>query len=250
MKQHAIQSEKLKALFHSGKLFHYHKNETILRAGETPRGVYLIETGTVKMYSLPKDKNEHVLDFFGPNDLFPITWPFRRSVRSVYYEAISQATAWLIPRETFRDFLNGHPDVMSDVLEAVIERYHLYVGRIDNLLYSDARERIVHRLLSLANRFGVQTKQGVMIDALITHEDLAHSISMTRETFGRTLTRLQQKGMIGYDDQHHIVITDLRRSPVSPDPRKPKPCGRSFCSNEFNSPACKRAYNKNHVYIT
>ncbi len=209
MVQPGIQSEELKDLFRDGKQVTYNKGDTILRARETPRGVYLIEEGVIKMYSLSRQGNEHVLDFFGPGDLFPIIWPFRRSVRSMYYESISPARLWLIPRDTFREFIAKNPDVMSEVLERLVDRYHLYVGRIDNLLYSDARERTVYRLMSMASRFGVSTNAGIMIDALITHEDLAHSVNMTRETFGRTMARLHQRGLIAYDDNRHIVIRDL-----------------------------------------
>lgn len=204
-----IQPEKLLALFHQGKRFDYHKGATILRARETPRGVYLIESGLIKMYSLSKEGNEHVLDFFGPADLFPIIWPFRRSVRNMYYEAITRTDVWMIPRDTFREFISANPDVMSDILEKLVDRYHLYVGRIDNLLYSDALERSAYRLLALANRFGVKTDDGIVIKALITHEDLAHSISTTRETFGRSMGRLQRKGIIAYDENRHILIKDL-----------------------------------------
>lgn len=207
--QHGVKSEKLRALFHSGRQLTYQKNETILRARETPRGVYLIESGIIKIYSLSKQGDEHVHHIFGPGDFFPIIWPFRRSIRSMYYESLSKSVLWLIPRDTFRDFIISHPDVMSELLGELIDRYHLYTGRIDNLLYSDARERSAYRLLSLANRFGTKTKQGIVIDAIITHLDLAHSINMTRETFGRTLSRLQQKGIIGHDEEHHILIKDL-----------------------------------------
>lgn len=211
MIQQGIQSKKLKALFREGKRFEYQKNDTILRAQETPRGVYLIESGLLKMYSLSKQGDEHVLDFFGAGDLFPIIWPFRRSVRSMYYEALSETRLWMIPRDTFREFMTANPDVMSEVLEKLVDRYHLYVGRIDNLLYSDALERSAYRLLSLANRFGVPGKGDIVIEALITHEDLAHSISTTRETFGRSMGRLQKRGLIGYDDQRHIIVKDLAR---------------------------------------
>jgi CRP/FNR family transcriptional regulator len=199
----------LQALFRGGRKFTYAKNETILRAREAPRGVYLIESGLIKMYSLSRQKDEHVLDFFGPGELFPIIWPSRRSIRSMYYEAISSSTMWMVTREDFRGFIGGNPEVMSDVLEELIDRYHLYVGRVDNLLYSDARERSAYRLLSLASRFGVNTREGIVINALITHEDLAHSVNMTRETFGRSLARLQEKGIISYDSERHIIIKDL-----------------------------------------
>lgn len=207
--QHVIKSAKLKALFLSGKQLTYQKNETILRARETPRGIYMIETGVIKIYSLSKHHNEHIHHIFGPSDFFPIIWAFRNSIRSLYYETLSPTTVRLIPRETFQKFIHSHPEAMSELLNELIDRYNLYTGRIDNLLYSDARERSAYRLLSLANRFGVKIKEGLMIDASITHLDLAHSINMTRETFGRTLSRLQQKSIIGYDDQHRIVITDL-----------------------------------------
>lgn len=209
MIQDGIRSKKLKALFYKGKRFEYQKNDTILRARETPRGVYLIESGLIKMYSLSKQGDEHVLDFFGTGDLFPIIWPFRRSVRSLYYETLARTTLWMIPRDTFREFITEHPDVMSEILEKLVDRHHLYVGRVDNLLYSDSLERTAYRLLSLANRFGTDTGEGILIDALITHEDLAHSISTTRETFGRSMSRLQKRGLIGYEDGRHIVIKDL-----------------------------------------
>jgi CRP-like cAMP-binding protein len=206
---HGVKSEKLRALFRTGRQLTYQKNETILRARETPRGVYLIESGVIKIYSLSKQRDEHVHHIFGPGDFFPIIWPFRRSIRSLYYEALGPTVLWLIPRETFREFITSHSDVMSELLGELIDRYHLYTGRIDNLLYSDARERCAYRLLSLANRFGEKTEEGIVIDASITHVDLAHSINMTRETFGRALSRLQQKDIIGHDGKHHLVIKDL-----------------------------------------
>jgi CRP/FNR family transcriptional regulator, anaerobic regulatory protein len=209
MLKDGLDSDKLKALFRGGKRFDYQKNTTILRARETPRGVYLIESGILKMYSLSKQGDEHILDFFGPGDIFPMTWPFRRSVRSMYYETISPATMRMIEQDKFRELLAKNSDAMSDVLEELIDRYHQYVARIDNLLYSDALERSAYRLLSLADRFGVKTGDGLVIEALITHEDLAHSISTTRETFGRSLARLQRKNILGHDDRHHIVIRDL-----------------------------------------
>lgn len=206
---HGVKSEKLKGLFHSGRQLKYAKNSTIIRAGEIPRGVYLIESGLIKVYSLSKQGEEHVHHFFGPGEFFPIIWPFRRSTRRMYYETLASSVFWVVPRENFRKFVSTNLEAMTDLLDELIDRYHLYTARIDNLLYSDARERCVHRLLSLASSFGVRGDDGIVIEALITHEDLAHSINMTRETFGRCIGRLQQTGLIGYDAGHHFIIKDL-----------------------------------------
>ncbi len=202
-------SKKLKAMFHSGKQLDYQKNEIILRANDTPRGVYLIGSGMIKIYSLTKQADEHVHHFFGPDDFFPMIWTFRGFMRNVYYETLEPTKIWLVPHETFIEFISNNRDVMFELLEEMVDRYRLYAGRIDNLLYSDARERCTYRLLGLANRFGLKTDDHLVINATITHEDLAHSINMTRETFGRSLGRLQRKNIIGYDRRHRLVIKDL-----------------------------------------
>lgn len=202
-------SEKLRALFMSGRSLNYQKNEIILRANDTPRGVYGIESGLVKIYSLTKEGTEHVHHFFGPGDFFPVIWTFRDTDRHMYFETLAPTKVWLVPQKTFIQFISDHQDAMFELLQELIERYHLYTGRIDNLLYSDARERCAYRLLSLASRFGVKTDAGVMINAVFTHEDLAHSINMTRETFGRSFGRLQKRSIIGYDAYRHLIIKDL-----------------------------------------
>lgn len=204
-----VKSDKLKALFKGGRRRNYQKNELILRAGDEPAGVFLIESGMVKIYSLSKHDEEHVTHFFGPGDIFPMIWIFRGQLRHVYYEALEPVTVSLVPKEDFLKLVNDDRSVMLELLEEMVQRYLRYAGRIDNLLYSDARERCAFRLLSLANRFGTKQDGRITINANITHEDLAHSINMTRETFGRAMSRLQKRDIIAYDDKRHIVIQDV-----------------------------------------
>lgn len=202
-------SEHLQALFLNGRRLQFQKNEIILRANDTPQGVYFIEKGLVKIYSLTKQGDEHVHHFFGPCDFFPMIWTFQQHDRTSFFEALAPTTLLVVSREEFMSHISENRDALFELLEEMIERYHRYAGRIDNLLYSDARERCAYRLLSLANRFGRRTKQGILIEVNITHEDLAHSINMTRETFGRNFSRFQQRGIIAYDAERHLLIKDL-----------------------------------------
>ena len=163
------ESHKIKALFKNGRSLKFEKNEMILRAGDNPQGVYLIKAGLIKIYSLSKQGDEHVHHFFGPGDIFPMVWIFRGYVRNVFYEALEPTKLLVIPRDELLDFVNKDTVIMRQMLDVVIDRYRLYAGRIDNLLYSDARERCAYRLLSLANRFGVKTARAKkVVDMLIT----------------------------------------------------------------------------------
>lgn len=202
-------SDHLQDFFRSGRKLHFQKNEIILRAQDTPQGVYYIESGLIKIYSLTKQNDEHVHHFFGPCDFFPMIWTFQQHDRMSFFEALAPTVISVVPREDFLAHITANRESLYELLEEMIERYHRYAGRIDNLLYSDARARCAYRLLSLANRFGRVTKNGILIDVSITHEDLAHSINMTRETFGRTFSRFQQLGIIHVTPERHVIIKKL-----------------------------------------
>src|SRR5579884_1834547 len=203
------QFKDLKEYFKTGRRLQFQKNELILRAGEVPRGVYLIDSGIIKIYALSRHGNEHIHHFFGAGDFFPMTWIFRDFTRNLFYECVEPVTVWLVPKQDFQDFVLKNDRILLKMLEEVVQRYLRYSGRIENLLYSDARERSAYRLLSLANRFGKKTAAGIVIKASITHEDMAHSLNMTRETFSRALARFQQSGIVAYDKNRCLVIKDL-----------------------------------------
>lgn len=205
----ARQSEKIRAFFRTGQRRQYQKGEIILRAGEEPEGIYLIESGVVKIYVLNKQGSQHVTHFFGAGDLFPILWFLRKQPRRVYYEAVEPISLLLVSASDFSKLMESDKYIMEEVLEEMADRYMRYAGRIENLLYSDSRERCAYRLLSLGNRFGQDYGGDLLINVSITQQDMARSVNMTRETFGRCLSRFQQRGVIGYDDERHIVIKDM-----------------------------------------
>jgi CRP/FNR family transcriptional regulator len=59
----------------------------------------------------------------------------------------------------------------------------------------------------MADRFGVKTDNGAKIDVPLRHQDIASSISATRETTSRTLSELERKGFIA-SEQSRITICD------------------------------------------
>lgn len=203
------QSEQLRAFFRSGSKRQYHKNETILRTGAEPAGIYFIESGLIKIFVNDKNGVEHITHFFGDGDFFPLVWFFRPTAQTRNYQTLEPTVVWVVSTEKFREFIFGSKDILYEMVEEMVDRYIRYRGRIENLLYSGARERTAYRLLSLANRFGQPVDGAMVIKASITQEDLARSLNMTRETLGRCLSRFASRGFIAYDGDHHIILKDL-----------------------------------------
>lgn len=210
MRRDARNPDLLNVFQTTGRKLTYKRGEIILRAGDEPRGVYLIERGLVKIYALNNSGEERIHLFYAEYDVFPMMWAFKQAVRNVYYEAIEPTTLWVVPLDTFRDYVSQDPRVANSLLEQAVGLFRLYAGRIDNLLRSNSHDRVAHILISLTSRFGVKTAPGeYTIDAMLTHQEIGDSINLSRETASRAIERLKRKGIIRNARDRRIVIADL-----------------------------------------
>jgi len=171
--------------------------------------VSFIESGLTKVYSVSHDGIEHDHLFYGPGDVFPIIWAIEGTHRSVYYETITDCVIRSLDKAVFVDLIQQNNDIAFQVLTRTTELFKLYGAQIDNLLYSNATERIAFRLLALLNRYRVADGQRYILDMPLTNQDVAHSVATTRETVNRVFARFKRSGVLEYDDERRIVIKDL-----------------------------------------
>lgn len=196
MKTHNQQRDRIRALFYASSRIQYKKGETIIRPEENPAGIYLIEWGFVKAYTITKYGEENLLLIRGSGSIFPLIWAFTGEHRQVTYEAMEETSLWRVSRSEYLEFLDNNPEVMPIILDMAIEAYRLHSERVMTLSYRTARERIVSFLLLSSERFGVMQEDGLVINAPFKQSDIASSVNATRETTSRELSTLRKKGLI------------------------------------------------------
>ncbi len=193
--------------FRQGTRLTYKKGEFIIRPGETPPGVFFIEKGLIKSYDITKYGEENLLVIRHDGELLGMTWALTHRPKEVMYAALAPTTVWLLPREKFDTLLEANPKVALPLLHLVTDMYRVHSERILNLEYRTVRERLISFLLSMADRFGTKIPEGVLIDAPLRHQDIASSISATRETTGREITALEKKGLLS-NSSSRITLHD------------------------------------------
>ena len=194
--------------FRRGTQLHYNKGEFIIRPGEAPTGVFYIQTGLVKAYDITKYGEENLLIIRKSDEIFPLIWAVTGQERSVIYQAIATTTVWRISQDAYLDYIKKDKEALAPLLDMVIEMYRIHSERIINLEYRTVRERLISFIVTMSQRFGRETSDGILIDVPVRQQDVASSINSSRETTSRELSALEKKGLIK-TDPGYLLVKDM-----------------------------------------
>lgn len=197
-------------LFHQGTRQVYEKGEFVIRPGGPPQGVFYIQSGIVKAYDITKYGEENLLIIRKAGEVLGLTWALTNKEHRVLYSALARTELLQVSREDFSSFLRANPRAALPVVDMLADMYRLHSERILNLEYRTVRERLVSFLLTTSRRFGRESSEGLVIDVPLRHQDIASSISATRETTGRELSALERQGLLK-SSQSIITLKNIEK---------------------------------------
>ena len=186
----------------------FRKGDFIIRPGDAPHGIFYITQGLVKAYDITKYNEENLLIIRKQDEIFPLIWAFTGREHNIIYQALALTITFRVTRQDFLNFVKTHAGAMAPLLDLTMEMYRLHGERILNLEYRTVRERIISFLLTMSQRFGKSTADGLLIEVPLRHQDIASSINATRETTSRELSALERKGLLE-NKQSYTLLKDI-----------------------------------------
>lgn len=203
-------SNELINLFHQGTRISFNKGDFIIRPGSSPTGVFYIASGLIKAYDITRYGDENLLIIRKAGEVIGLTWAITGRDREIIYAALAPTVVFRLDRDIFRKHLQDHPKAALPLIDMIMDMYRLHSERIMNLEYRSVRERLVSFLLTTSGRFGREVPEGLLIDVPLRHQDIASSISATRETTSRELAALERQGLLT-SQQSFITLLDLEK---------------------------------------
>lgn len=199
-------STHLEDFFQRGRHRNFLAGEVILNGVEAS-GAFFIDQGFVKVYSIGDDGSQYLHIIYKRGEIFPLIWILKNIKRRVFYESISDVTVYEVDKPAFLVELKRNTGLSHETLQQLAEQFYMYADRLDNLQYKSAYERVVYRLLFLAGRFGVVRDGKTTIEIPATHELIAESVNLARESVSRQIEKLEKSGLVSYD-RGHIRLDD------------------------------------------
>lgn len=199
----------LAGFFKDRKCLSYKKHEIILRADAPLPGVFYLQEGYVRCFSISKEGEELTLIVFKPGDFFPIQ-SILDTLDANTFEAMTPVQLFRVPKEEFLSFLKQNPDFLFTSLREIVTRLGGFVARMEHLVFGNAYERVASILFILAERFGQKQEKTIMIPMPISHRGIASFVGMTRETVSVEMKKLEKKGLI-QSKGRFIYIKDMEQ---------------------------------------
>ncbi len=189
----------------------YAGGHVLFATGDPCRGLYVIDTGRVKIYRTSPSGREQILQIEGPGR--PVAelplfdgGPYPAS-------AITEVESRLIfvPRIEFEALYRENPDVAGAVIRELGKRLRHLVHVTETLAFRDVAARLASYLAEYAEQHGKPAAAGVEFTLSRTQEELSFELGTARESVSRAFKQLARKGVIQQLPRKRFRIPDVEQ---------------------------------------
>lgn len=183
--------------------------ETVFAESDACAGMYVIESGHIRIFKSSSGGREQVLSIDGPGSSIAELPVFDGGNYPASGVAIDNVTLLFVSKQNFQALCLAHPQVALKVLRVVGARLRRLVGIIEELSFTTVRHRLASFLLRLAQREGKRTPEGIEVTLAVSNQELASQIGTVRELVSRNFSRLQSEGIIKIAGRS-VVVCDWK----------------------------------------
>jgi len=186
------------------------RGERAFEAGDACRGLLVVAEGAVEMRQVSPRGREQVLHAEGVGATLGEAPLFDGQGYIASAVAVAPTRLVLVPREAVLDLCRRHPAVALSMLEAMARRVRSFAGLVEDLAFRQVTERLARHLEAGAAASGLPVSPGIVVDLMLTQEQLAARLGTVRELVSRALAQLERSGAIKRS-RSGIVIRDPGR---------------------------------------
>jgi CRP/FNR family transcriptional regulator len=163
-------------------------------------GLWVVETGGVKVFKINPEGDEHILHFLGRGDTFSEISALDGGPNPANAAAMTDAVCWLVPSAVVTTALRTYPEMALSVIGKLTTRVRVLVDHIESLALYPVAARLARFLLQQSD-----TPEGGAPH--VTRAAISAHLATTPETISRLLRSFEEAGAIQFD-RHRIIIVD------------------------------------------
>ncbi|MFX3673583.1 MAG: Crp/Fnr family transcriptional regulator [Paenisporosarcina sp.] len=195
MKQEAVnQSSDIKELLSvQHEIKEFKKDTYLFREGDNIKGTYLIRSGKVQIGKITPEGRELTLRICGPKQIVGEITLFSENAQYMLdAKALEDVICVKFKIEDLEEALGHNSELAVEFMKWMGMNHQKTQMKFRDLMLHGKKGALYSTLIRLTNSYGIQERNGVLIDVSLTNQELANFCGMTREVVNRLLSELKK----------------------------------------------------------
>jgi len=181
----------------------YKKKQSIFLSGSFPRGVYCLNEGRVKIFSIGEQGKEHIVHLAKAGEIIGFRAMMSGESYQVSAETLEDCNVCFIPKEDFLNMIETNYLLRNNIMQALSKELNLRTKLLTNMAQKTVRERLAFTLIYLDKFYG---KDGINL----SREDLANFVGTATETLIRLLKEFKEDAFIEVNARKLTVLNQQK----------------------------------------
>lgn len=198
----------IKDLGKDKKIKAFKKKIEIFSEGDTPSYVYLVKSGSVKVYKSHPDGKEFIMSLYKQNDYFGFESILENSQYKESAMALEDSEIIIIPKQDFLTLLHTKSDVSKTFISLLCQKVKEKEHQLLHLAYNSVRQRTAEALLNL---FHLKDNNPALS---VSRDDLAKMVGTASESVIRVLSDFKDEGLIDIESGKIKILAQTKLESV------------------------------------
>jgi CRP/FNR family cyclic AMP-dependent transcriptional regulator len=200
-----LSSAALAEIEQHGAVKSFKKNAIVINQDDESYSLYVILSGSVKVYISGEDGREAVLNHQSAGDYFGDLALIDKQPRVASVMTTEASRFMIISREDFLLCLSKNPEIAINLIKPMTSRMRMLAKNVSSLALLDVYGRVARVLLEQAEA----QEDGEMITEKITQQEIADMVGASRAMVSRILKDLKAGGYISVDKKRISIHQKL-----------------------------------------
>ena len=178
----------------------------LYRQGETPRRLFFLESGLVRLSELSPEGENILLLFRTPGQVFGYFSLAELPSNISSAQVIRRARVAVWDRDAALKMLQSTPQAAMNLFNVAARDVLYFYDRTRRMATQDAGHRVAWAISELASTVGSTTRGGIEIGFAIGQREIAELAGTTIFTVSRELTKLQRQRVLEKRRGHVLIL--------------------------------------------
>lgn len=195
----------------SHRVLNVAKDSYLYQEGESADKIYLVVSGMIKLCKITEDGRELSYRICNMDQILgDLTLFTEKCVYLLDAYVLTDAIVLEFNKITIEEHFFLNNNLAYEFTKAIGETYKRTQLRYRDIISQGKRGALIATLIRLANTYGVNKPEGILVNFSITNQELGNFCGISRESTNKVLRNLKEEGILN-TVKGKIIIYNLER---------------------------------------